>query len=418
MRRVLLLIICCVEFTGTTAHAQNRDEGVDQRVRDSVSRALPFLEKEGVAWMEERNCMSCHHVPFLLWSHRAANASGLPIDLKKLAEWEEWSRKDSLSHRNLYRLQDYDLGRVDVAQLPLEIKEKLKPLIEQPFKIEADFVAQVARVLSEDELQAYQTIIMKTAERTPYSVDRAGGGLDVLGQLLLAGQGVHGEPAQSDFRDGMVDLISRIQLDDGSWTPGNQFATMRRWSLETANQSTTMWAILALAATDPQKPQQKSAIEKGVAYVRKQPASLDNREWLATRLLFESRFGSAEDSAALRRQLIAARNSDGGWGWEKEVLSDSLTTGLALYVLAKTASSDPAKGQPSEIQSAREWLLTNQQPDGSWLTPSRNITKSTDPERLKVRDAIYHYWGTAWAAIALLESLPSTQARNPDRAAH
>ena len=37
--------------------------------------------------------------------------------------------------------------------------------------------------------------------------------------------------------------------------------------------------------------------------------------------------------------------------------------------------------------------------------PAKNFTKSSDPERLKVRDEIYHYWGTAWVAIGLLETL-------------
>jgi len=57
------------------------------------------------------------------------------------------------------------------------------------------------------------------------------------------------------------------------------------------------------------------------------------------------------------------------------------------------------------LHGARKFLLSTQQTDGSWLTPSRNITKSVEPERLKARDEIYHYWGTAWVAIGLLESL-------------
>lgn len=86
---------------------------------------------------------------------------------------------------------------------------------------------------------------------------------------------------------------------------------------------------------------------------------------------------------------------------EKGVPSDSLTTGLAIYVLAKVQAGDDS----TIFQDARKLLLTSQQLDGSWLTPSKNITKSTDPERLKVRDEIYHYWGTAWSAIGLLETL-------------
>jgi squalene cyclase len=174
-----------------------------------------------------------------------------------------------------------------------------------------------------------------------------------------------------------------------------------RWSLPTANQATTMWATLALAAYDTPEPKRTRSIEKAVAYQQQQTPDPDNREWLATRLLFERQFGSADEVAKLRQQLLDARNSDGGWGWAKEVPSDSLTTGLAIYVLAKVRSGDDA----SVFREARKWLLTSQQSDGSWLTPSKYITKPADPQRMKVRDEIYHYWGTAWAAIGLLETL-------------
>jgi len=401
MSRMFVLTLCCLCSMISAVRAEDPAQVSDTSVREAVSRSLPFLEKEGLAWMSDRGCMSCHHVPFLLWSHRAAQAHGLSVDATKLAEWDEWTRKDSLSHRNLFRLQNYDLGRVEAAKLPDAVKEKLKPLIERPFKTEAEFLAELAPLLTEDELKSYQAIVLKTAERTPYAVDRAGGGLDVLGQLLLGNLGAASVLTQPEFRDGVIDLMNQIQLADGSWTPGNQFATMRRWSLPTANQATTMWATLALAAYETPGPKRSASIEKAIAYQRQQAPNPDNREWLATRLLFERQFGSADEAAKLRRQLLDARNSDGGWGWETGVSSDSLTTGLAIYVLAKVRASDDS----TVFRDARKWLLTSQQPDGSWLTPSKNITKSTDPERLKSRDEIYHYWGTAWAAIGLLETL-------------
>jgi len=40
-------------------------------------------------------------------------------------------------------------------------------------------------------------------------------------------------------------------------------------------------------------------------------------------------------------------------------------------------------------------------------TVSNRITKATDPEPLKMRDMIYHTWGTGWAALGLLETLPA-----------
>src|SRR5207237_9753359 len=125
--------------------------------------------------------------------------------------------------------------------------------------------------------------------------------------------------------DGVIDLLNQIKLADGSWTPGGQFSGMRRWTLPTANQATTMWTTLALASYDTPNPKRSASIQKAIAYQRQQTPNPDNREWLAMRLLFERPFGSAEDVAKLRKQLLDARNGDRAWGWERGVQSHALT---------------------------------------------------------------------------------------------
>src|SRR5262245_587608 len=64
--------------------------------RRAIERSLPYLEREGVAWIEKRACLSCHHVPFMLWSFREARDRGVAIDEKKFAGWTEWARAESL----------------------------------------------------------------------------------------------------------------------------------------------------------------------------------------------------------------------------------------------------------------------------------------------------------------------------------
>ncbi len=401
MSRVIFLILFCLCFMIAAVQADDPAPVSDTAVRDAVSRSLPFLENEGVAWMEDHGCMSCHHVPFLLWSYRSAQAQGFTVDSQKLAEWDEWTRKDSLANRLLFRLRNYDLGRPEAATLPQTVKDKLKPLILRPFQTEAEFLAELTPLLTEDEMKSHRATVLKISERPVDIFDRVGGGLESLGPLLIASQGTASVLAQPEFRDGVIDLMSEIQLADGSWTTGGQFAGMRRWTLPTAYQATTMWTTLALASYDTPDPQRSASIEKAVAYLRQQTPNPDNHEWLAMRLLFERRFGSDEEVATLRQQLLDARNSDGAWGWEKGVPSDAFTTGLVIYVLAKVRAGDDA----SIFRDARNWLLASQQSDGSWLTPAKNFTNSTDPERLRVRDDIYHYWGTAWAVIGLLETL-------------
>lgn len=407
MRRLLILAAVCFGLIGETLHA---DEPSDAFVRDAVARSLPFLEKGGVDWMEERGCMSCHHVPFLLWSHRAAQSHGLAVDAKKLAEWDEWARQDSLSNRYSFKLPMSDLEMIDLAVMPATVKEKLKPIVGQTFATEADFLAKLTPLLTDDELKAYQALLIKTSTIGENWPNRNGGGLDVLGQLLLGGHAAADDSTNSEFRGGVIDLMKSRQLADGSWAPGNQFASMRQWSLPVANQATTMWAALALARYDAhnQQPGKRTEqIERAIAYQRQQPPQTENREWLAVRLLFEHQFGTSDEVSKQRQLLLDARNADGGWGWQTEAPSDPYSTGIAIYVLAKVGGDHAAV-----FREARKYLLTSQQPDGSWLTPSKNISKTTVRERLNVRDEIYHYWGTAWAALGLLETLPTNAGRD------
>jgi HAMP domain-containing protein len=151
--RVSFLTLFCLCSMIAAVQAVDPAPVSDTAVRDAVSRSLPFLEKEGVAWMKDHGCMSCHHVPLLLWSHRSAQAQGFTVDSQKLAEWDEWTRKDSLANRILFRLRNYDLGRPEAATLPLAVKDKLKPLIARPFRTEAEFLAELEPLLTDEASQ-------------------------------------------------------------------------------------------------------------------------------------------------------------------------------------------------------------------------------------------------------------------------
>src|SRR5215475_13612539 len=236
MTRVIFATLFCFGTLSDMVWADDPVQVSDTAVRDAVSRSLPFLEKEGVAWMARHRCMSCHHVPYLLWSHRAAQAQGFTVDSQKLAEWDQWTRKDSLANRNLFTLRPYDLGRPEAATLPLAVKDKLKPLIARPFQTEAEFLAELTKLLTEGEMKSHRATVLRISERPVEIFDRVGGGLESLGPLLIASQGNPSVLAQPKFRDGVIDLMSQIQLADGSWTPGVQITGML-WTLTTANQA-------------------------------------------------------------------------------------------------------------------------------------------------------------------------------------
>ncbi|GEM_PF-2196205 len=37
-----------------------------------VQRSLPFLKEQGLAWIADRQCASCHQIPAMLWSLNSA----------------------------------------------------------------------------------------------------------------------------------------------------------------------------------------------------------------------------------------------------------------------------------------------------------------------------------------------------------
>ena len=313
--------------------------------------------------MEDHGCMSCHHVPYLLWSHRSAQAQGFTVDSRKLAEWDEWTRKDSLANRLLFRLRNYDLGRPEAATLPLAVKDKLKPLVARPFQTEAEFVTELTPLLTEDEMKSHRATVLKISERTIDIFDRVGGGLEALGPLQIASQGTASVLIQPEFRDGVIDLMSQIQLSDGSWMPGGQFAGMRRWTLPTANQATTMWDGRS------HWPHTTHQIRRDLRRFRKPLLINGNRtpnpdnlaEWLAMRASCLSvSSGRPRMSRNCVNNCSMLGTGDGAWGWEKGVPSDALTSGLAIFVLAKVRAGDDS----SVFRDARKWLLASLQSDG------------------------------------------------------
>jgi len=103
--------------------------------------------------------------------------------------------------------------------------------------------------------------------------------------------------------------------------------------------------------------------QKAIAYQRQQTPNPDNHEWLAMRLLLNvSSVG--EDVAKLRQQLLDARNATAR-GVERRTRR-CLTTGLAIYVLAKVRAGDDS----SVFRDARNGCSRRSNPT-FWLTPAR-----------------------------------------------
>lgn len=56
-----------------------------------AKRSLPFIKEKGLAWIEDRQCASCHQVPSMLWSLNSAARAGLDPERKETTEWTPWA---------------------------------------------------------------------------------------------------------------------------------------------------------------------------------------------------------------------------------------------------------------------------------------------------------------------------------------
>jgi Squalene-hopene cyclase C-terminal domain len=300
------------------------DIPLDAQARQTAERTIPFIEKYGTAWINERNCMACHYAGYMLWSLRDASQRGFGIDKGKLAESTNWA-----------------IGQTDVHGFSHEGAAQM-------------LIARDRSDLSEN-----------TVERI----------------------------------DAMRDVIIKGQQKDGSWAPGGQLPAQKRPLSETT-QVSAMLCLLGLDSLDQPSQQAIACRDKGLRWLRKTSPNGQkppvSSEWYAMHMLIEKRFGDPKQVEAIREQILAAQQSDGGWGWLRADKSDAFGTGVSVYALSQAGvpSSHPA------IQKAWRFLIETQTDDGSWIVNgTKNETKGKP-------HPFSSFWGSTWALLGLCHSLP------------
>jgi squalene-hopene/tetraprenyl-beta-curcumene cyclase len=385
--------------------AQTTREEAD--VRTAVERSLPFLEKEGVAWMTSKGCASCHHVPFLIWSHAEARAGGITIDDRKLADWTGWTWQFSRARREWFKLTKESLvAPAANGAVPADVRAKLTDLIDKPFATEDQFVVALRAVLTGEELTQHKAALVKHATR-PLEPTNDGGGLDTLSQLLLGCARGADLAKMTESRAELRDLIIRWQQPDGSWKAAGQLPSQNRPPAE-SNEVSTRWAVLAVGSLEKPDAPTDQSIKRALDFLGKTKPGSSN-ESLVTAFLVERKFGTAERAADLLAQLRARQNPDGGWAWRGTGDSDAFATGQTLYALNQSG----LRADDAAVRRAAGYLIKSQQADGSWSVPSRAISSATNQARLDKLAPIYRYWGTAWASIGLSGTLSPKPPQTP-----
>jgi squalene-hopene/tetraprenyl-beta-curcumene cyclase len=331
----------------------------ENEVRHSIERGMAFVERGGVAWMNERGCASCHHVPFLLWTHNEAKDRGFAVDTQKLENWTNWTLVNMLARGKndgggLETLTQVLLGRdwsSKWRQKPARHNKTVDPyetlwgfLLDKQ-KPDGSFPSEGQRGFPEDISTSWALLALasRDSEEAPKDVSEG---------LKKRGFG----PALTGQLQKLDDRIPKAKEQAITW-------------LRSVNPDPSTQALLL-------------------------------------RMLVSARFGDRERADAMRKNLIERQKPDGGWAYkESGDLSDAFATGQVLFALNTLGT----EGDDRVNARATHYLLRSQQPDGQWRVRSHSIhSEKVDDEYLKRTDDVYSYWGSAWAVIGLLQMLPGS----------
>jgi len=224
--------------------------------------------------------------------------------------------------------------------------------------------------------------------------------------LALMALAVPGQNAVSPDELGQIaGHLLRHQEADGSWAWSSAPTKNRPPPVFESDEVATLLAYLDLGPQVPADPAKESPARdsraRAAAWLEKQkPGTGTQAE--ALHLFRGVRAGKspAEFEPGIKT-LLALQREDGGWGQEQGLASDAYATGQALYFLSlASVSRDRA-----EIRRAVAFLVSSQREEGSWPMTSRahpGATPMTNPVPIT-------YFGSAWATLGLLRSLPNPQ---------
>jgi hypothetical protein len=223
-----------------------------------------------------------------------------------------------------------------------------------------------------------------TGQDTGFMEKKLGPGTVYLSLALQANPSPGDEAAKAleKLRDNFV----ARQNENGSWT-----TKVNQPPLVDGHDAMTMLILTALASGEPDG-KIREARDRALGWLKETPARKESQP-LVLRLLVAVQSGDKDEISRNVESLRGKQQEDGGWKQIADHATDALATGQALYALS-------AAGVPSDdagIRRAWGFLSSTQAEDGSWLVHTRNPNG---------HDPIISFYGTGWATLGLLRTLP------------
>ncbi|MBL8829882.1 MAG: hypothetical protein JNM18_23080, partial [Planctomycetaceae bacterium] len=235
--------------------------------RQVITRSLPFIESEGVAWKDKRKCVTCHQVSNLVWTFNEGRRHGFEVNAEQLKGWNEWSLNNAFGNNQFYRLTKAALEKLATDGLSPEVIDKLRPLVDQEFITEADYLGAIGERIAPELTREHSNIILQASAKPGVGPGADPGPSAVYSVMLRSGAPAQtADPARSLAV--VFEGLRATQQDDGLWRSSNQFLAMHRPKVE-SNVVNSMWIVWALAQHEPLPPSMQQARERALAAIAK-----------------------------------------------------------------------------------------------------------------------------------------------------
>jgi ankyrin repeat protein len=314
--------------------------------RKSVENSLILMEKSMLAFSRSTQCISCHQEGLGRMTTASAKARGFKFSTE---------------------MEQAQIGRLRGAL------GALKPLHEQAM-VNPEAMKQLPLIELNEINSGYGWMMAGMADQND---------------------------APTAATAAIARVMAKLQSPDGSWT-----FSLPRVPMQSSNFTFTALALRAIGSYAPKSDaaQTSTQFHKAKQWLLSSPAVTSDD--LAFRLLGLKWSGATLDERKTAvEEILAAQRPDGGWAQLPGMRSDAYATGQALYALAVAGGVDV---QSDAYRKGTDYLLRTQDSDGSWFvhkraTPLNNYFDAAFPHG---ESQYSSFNGTAWATMALLETLP------------
>jgi ankyrin repeat protein len=226
---------------------------------------------------------------------------------------------------------------------------------------------------------------------------------NILSYMLF---GLNAEGYKSDINTdaAAMDILMRQQAD-GEW-PLQKADTRPPLCLGYVGNTAMAMRALQLYAPKTDADAYRKAVQLAASWLAQaQSYSNDDRGWRLAGLAWAGASKAAKQKAM--RELLATQKADGSWSDLPTMASTAYATGKSLVALqvGGLPVTDPA------YKRGIQWLLNNQQQDGSWYVKTRALGFQPwfDSGFPHSHDQWISAAGTNWAAMALTLALPESK---------